>query len=291
MTRFRRCTRSLAVVCALALGSIASAADATATPDVRVSASERRATALLERAVEQVERHGEPGTTAFSRQAEFVDRDLYVYALTIDGRFLASGGASAALIGQNVLAETDLEGKPFFREMIDIAKAEGAGRLSYRWFNPADSHGEPKLALFRRVGDIIVAVGFYPPRADPAQARALLKKAARALADDSGKALAEFQRLNGPFIRDDLYVFAVDLASGKFIAHGATPSLIGTDARQLRDPDGRPIITEMIERAGRSDSGELDYIWRNPATRKLEHKHTYFRIEGGRLVGVGYYTR
>ena len=50
-------------------------------------------------------------------------------------------------------------------------------------------------------------------------------------------------------------------------------------------------ITEMIERAGRSDSGELDYIWRNPATRKLEHKHTYFRIEGGRLVGVGYYTR
>lgn len=290
MTLSRRCA-GVALACALGLGLVGTGLDATAAPDVRVSQREGRAAALLARAVEHVERYGQQGTAAFSRQAEFIDRDLYVYALTIDGLFLASGGASAALIGQNVLTETDLDGKPFFREIVEIAKAKGAGRVSYHWFNPADSHGEPKLALFRRVGEVIVAVGFYPPRASPAQAKTLLKRATQALASDTGTALADFQRLNGPFIRDDLYVFAVDLASGKFIAHGATPSLIGTDASELQDPDGRRVITEMIERAGRTEGGELDYIWRNPVTGKLEHKHTYFSIAGGRLVGVGYYTR
>lgn len=289
--RFRTCFRSLALACVLGLGTLASAVSAAETAPVLVSERESRAAALLERAVTHVEKYGEQGCAAFSRQAEFIDRDLYVYALTTDGRFLASGGASAVLIGQNVLAETDLEGKPFFRQIVDIAKSKGEGRIEYRWFNPADSRGEPKLTMFRRVGEVIVAVGFYPPRATPAQARTMLKNASRALERESASALKEFQQLNGRFVRDDLYVFVVDINSGKFIAHGASPELIGSDVRELKDPDGRPVITEMLERAARSKDGELDYIWRNPVTGKLEHKHTYFRVEQGRLIGVGYYTR
>ncbi|MCB1905734.1 MAG: cache domain-containing protein [Rhodocyclaceae bacterium] len=255
------------------------------------SSEQARADALLDRAAAHVARLGIAGVHAFSRQAEFVDRDLYVYALDINGRFLASGGASAVLIGDNVLDEVDVEGKPFFREIVDIARRDGEGRITYRWFNPADSSGEPKLTSFRRVGDIIVAVGYYPPRATPAQARRLLARAGQALAGDPNQALAEFQRLNGPFVRDDLYVFVVDVASGRFLAHGASPVLVGSDGRQLRDPDGRPVVTEMLDRAARSGDGELDYIWRNPVTGKLEHKHTYFTVSGGRLIGVGYYTR
>src|SRR5690606_26438595 len=79
---------------------------------------EKRAAALLERAAQHLATGGEAALADFSRQGEFVDRDLYVYALAPDGRFLASGGSSAALIGQNVAGRTDSAGKAFFREIL-----------------------------------------------------------------------------------------------------------------------------------------------------------------------------
>jgi len=285
-------TLSIRRLLGLAAVLVALAGQAIAQQDgVYGSEQQQRATALLERAVRHIEQHGAAGTADFSRQAQFVDRDLYVYALDVDGRFLASGGASAVLIGQNVEHETDLAGRPFFREIIELARRDGGGRIEYRWFNPADRGGEPKLTEFRRVGDIIVAVGYYPPRASREQAKALLKSAVKALSRDSGKALSQFQNLHGPFIRDDLYVFVVDTDSGRFLAHGSSPQLVGTDAHALHDPDGRAVVSEMLERAARSGNGELDYIWRNPVTGRLEHKHTYFTKANNRLVGVGYYTR
>lgn len=258
---------------------------------VVVTPLEKRATALLERAVKHVEAQGEAGTAAFSREAAFVDRDLYVYALRMDGHFLASGGFSAGMAGSNVLNYTDTDGKAFFREMLDKARETGQGRIEYRWYNPADSRGEPKTTLFRKVGEVVVAVGYFSPRATPVQAKAMLKAAEKALRADPRAALAEFQGADGRFIRDDLYVFAVDLGSKRFVAHGASPALIGTDALALRDPDGRPIVREMLDAARNEADGEFEYRWVNPVSGKTEMKHSYFRQVGGTLLGVGYYRR
>lgn len=252
---------------------------------------EKRAAKLLDRAAKHVQAKGEAALADFSRQGPYVDRDLYVYAVAADGRFLASGGSSAALIGQNVNATTDAAGKPFFREMLEIAAAKGEGRVEYRWLNPADQREEPKVTLFRKVGDVIVAVGFYAPRATPAQAKAMLDDAAAALTRDAAGTLPEFQKISGRFIQDDLYVFVVDMADGRFLAHGATPTLVGRDGRELRDPNGKAMVADMISIAKKKGQGELDYAWHNPTTGKLESKHSYFRAVDGKLVGVGYYTR
>ncbi|MCK0508015.1 cache domain-containing protein [Aromatoleum anaerobium] len=287
--------RVLVLTLGLALGTgfLPSPAHATDAESVRLFDSElgKRATALLERAVRHIEQNGEKGAADFSRQANFVDRDLYAYAVRIDGRFLASGGSSAALIGDNVLDYTDIEGKAFFREMIELARAKGGGQVEYRWFNPADSRGDPKLTLFRKVGEVIVAVGFYPPRATPVQARAMLRDAAKAMKADATRALAQFRRLDGPFIHDDLYVFVIDMADGRFLAHGATPALVGSNGYELLDPNGKPIVSEMLKVAAKKGDGELDYSWRNPTTGKVEKKHSYFRAVDGKLVGVGYFQR
>ncbi len=89
--------------------------------------------------------------------------------------------------------------------------------------------GEPKRTLFRRVGDIIVAVGgFYPSRATAFQARNFLDAAIKAMVTDEKAALVEFGQPEGRFIQDDLYVFVVDMQQGKFIAHGATPALLAS---------------------------------------------------------------
>lgn len=52
-------------------------------------------------------------------------------------------------------------------------------------------------------------MGFYIPRATEGQARTLLDQAAAAVQKDSKRALVDFNDLNGPFVQDDLYVFAV----------------------------------------------------------------------------------
>ncbi|WP_246265600.1 cache domain-containing protein [Aromatoleum diolicum] len=287
--------RVLALTLGLAFGTgfLTTPAQAADAESIRLFDSElgKRATALLDRAVRHVEQNGEKGTADFSRQADFVDRDLYAYAVRLDGRFLASGGSSAALIGDNVLDYTDVAGKAFFREMIELAKAKGSGQVEYRWFNPADSRGEPKVTMFRKVGEVVVAVGFYPPRATPVQARAMLKDAAKAMTADAKSALAQFQRLDGPFVHDDLYVFVIDMADGRFLAHGATPTLVGSNGFEVRDPNGKPIVTEMVKLVAKKGDGELDYSWQNPTTGRVEKKHSYFRAVDGKLVGVGYFQR
>ena len=280
----------------LVLGSAGSLPVAAQSPlhgDTHLSErwNEKRASQLLDRAVRHVAAVGPDALADFSRQGKFIDGDLYVYALTTDGRFLASGGSSASLIGSNVSASTDAAGKPFFREMLDQARSDETGRVTYRWLNPVEDREESKLTLFRKVGDIIVAVGFYSPRATAAQAQQLLDRASSALDSDPAAALAAFQQADGKFMLDDLYVFVVNIDDGRFLAHGASPALVGRNGHDLRDPKGKPIITDMINIARRKGSGELDYAWRNPTTTKLESKHTYFRAVNGKLLGVGYYTR
>ncbi|MEO6354771.1 MAG: cache domain-containing protein, partial [Burkholderiaceae bacterium] len=101
----------------------------------------------------------------------------------------------------------------------------------------------------------------------------------------------DFQLIDGRFVRDDLYVFAVDLESGRFLAHGASPALVGTDAHALQDTNGRHVISLMINTLKSKESGELEYQWLNPISGKTELKHSYFRAVDGKLVAVGYYHR
>ena len=262
-----------------------------ATDATGASQDALRADALLEKAVARYRKDTAKALSDFNRSKEFVDGELYVYVISNSGEMLASGGPSAALIGQNVAGLTDAEGKPFLREMLDKAQANGAGVVQYRWLNRVDNKVERKVAYFRKIDGKIIAVGFYIARASPAQAQALLGRAVDALSADPAKAIEAFNRIRGDFSEDDLYVFVVNLADNRFVAHGVDRRLVGTDALSLRDREGKPIIRQMIEAVSSKDQSELDYVWPNPVTGRSENKHTFFRKSGGMLVGVGYYTR
>jgi cytochrome c len=92
-------------------------------------------------------------------------------------------------------------------------------------------------------------------------------------------------------VHDDLYVFAVSLDDARFLAMGANPALVGTDAGVMKDAAGKPIIAEMIALARTKGSGTVDYVWRNPLTNKVENKHSLIERIDNYLIGVGYYTR
>jgi cytochrome c len=86
----------------------------------------------------------------------------------------------------------------------------------------------------------------------------------------------------------DLYPFIYDL-SGRCVAHGARPALIGKNLLELKDQDGKYLIREMVDIARGPGSGWVNYKWPNPLNNKIEDKTSYVEKMGDYFVGVGVY--
>lgn len=152
----------IALACALAQTAALSTYAATPAANATVSAQDAaQAQALLQRAVALYKEIKDLALAHFSPQGEFVKDDLYVYVVSTKGVLLASGGLSSSWIGENVAGQKDAAGKPFIREMLDKAQTKGSGTVEYHWLNPATNKTEPKVAYFQKVGDRIIAVGYY----------------------------------------------------------------------------------------------------------------------------------
>ena len=132
------------VVLACALVQIALRADAA----MAEAADAARAQALLERAVAHYKEVEESALAAFGRNGKFIEGELYVYVISTKGVMLASGGPSSALIGRDVSDLQDAAGKPFFREMLDKAKASGSGAVEYYWLNSHRQQDAAQACVF-----------------------------------------------------------------------------------------------------------------------------------------------
>ena len=118
------------------------------------------AKAMLDKAVAFYKAYGpEKAFAAFNdRKGPFVDRDLYVFALDLNGKILAHG-AKTQLIGKS------MKEKNFIAEMLAVAKSKGAGTVDYRWENPRYVESfvvvEDKTAYIEKVGGVVLGCGYY----------------------------------------------------------------------------------------------------------------------------------
>ncbi|WP_431080319.1 cache domain-containing protein [Pseudomonas thivervalensis] len=248
------------------------------------------ARALLEKALAYYHDNGDKAFAAFSRQGEFVDKDRYVFVVDTQGVMLASGGPSSALIGRDVSEVLGPDLRKAFKDALKTPEASGIQQAEYRWQNWADGKVERKHVYFQRVGERILAVGYYLPRASAEQARALLDKASNDLLKNEKATLTAVNSLKGGYLQDDLYVFVVDLDTRRYVGHGTNLRLINTDFAKIKDPDGKPVGEPILAMIGKQDVGEYGYRWKNPVTGKVEDKHAYLKKVGHFLVAVGYYS-
>ncbi|WP_421525916.1 cache domain-containing protein [Pseudomonas yamanorum] len=248
------------------------------------------AKALLEKALAYYQTKGDKAFAAFSRQGEFVDQDRYVFVVNTKGVLLASGGPSSALIGRNVSEVLGPDLNKSFKDALAVPEGSGIQQADYRWQNWNDGKVERKHVYYQRVGQRILAVGYYLPRATPEHARALRNKAVKALEKDPVGTLKAINAMQGGFLQDDLYVFVVDLDTQRYVAHGTTPRLVNTDFSKIKDPDGKPVGEPILAVMAEQDQGEYTYRWKNPVTGKVENKHAYLRKTGHFMVAVGYYS-
>ena len=251
---------------------------------------DKAALALLEKALAYYHDHGDKAFAAFSRQGEFVDKDKYVFVLDTKGTMLASGGPSSALIGRDVSEVLGPDLQKAFKDALLVPEGNGIQTAEYRWQNWADGKVERKRVYYQRIGQRILAVGYYLPRASAEQAKALLDKAAADLAKDEQATLKSINSLQGGFLQDDLYVFVVNLDNQRYLAHGTNLRLINTDFGKIKDPEGKPVGEPILALMATQDQGEYQYRWKNPVTGKVENKHAYLKKVGNRLVAVGYYS-
>ena len=122
------------------------------------------------------------------------------------------------------------------------------------------------------------------------EATAMVKKAADYMkVNGNDKAFTEISNPKGQFIDRDLYVFVTD-TSGKSVAHGGNPQMIGQDLSDLKDAEGKP-ITKGLLAAASNGSGTYSYKYLNPVSKAIEPKTTYVQKVGDYVVGAGAYTK
>lgn len=121
-------------------------------------ASLDEAKAMAEKAAAFLKAEGrDKAIAAFNGDAQFKDRDLYVFAMNPDGTNIAHG-ANPALVGKNLMSLRDPSGKQFVKDMTEV---KGQGWVDYSWQNPTTKAVEPKRSYVIRQGDVVLGVGAY----------------------------------------------------------------------------------------------------------------------------------
>jgi cytochrome c len=128
-------------------------------------ATAKEAQAFVKNAVAYLKKHGEKKAFAdFAdiKNAQFHDRDLYLFVYDLNGVNVAHGN-NPKMVGKNLREMKDADGTPIIKTFIDVANVKGSGWVDYMWPNPVTKVIEHKSSYIERVGNLIIGAGIYRP--------------------------------------------------------------------------------------------------------------------------------
>ena len=134
------------------------------------------------------------------------------------------------------------------------------------------------LAFFGSVGTAAAA-----EYGTPAEAKAMLEKAAVAVKADKAKALVMFTKGEGGFKDRDLYPYCGG-PDGNFTAH---PTLVGKSLKDLKDKAGKPLGEEVYAAAKVGSIAEVTYLWLRPGQTDPLVKVAFVAKKGAQVCAVG----
>jgi cytochrome c len=146
---------ALPIAIALSLaGSLAHAADGGATPE--------QATAMVKKGIAFIKASGNDKGYAeiTSKTSQFKHQDLYLVVYGLDGTVHAHG-ANEKMVGRNLIELKDVDGKPFVKERVEMAKANASFWQDYKFTNPESKKIEPKTMYCERLDQSVVCGGIY----------------------------------------------------------------------------------------------------------------------------------
>ncbi|WP_128692954.1 cache domain-containing protein [Methanoculleus taiwanensis] len=268
------------------------------------TASAEELVAFVEQAYAFAGEHGKDAAIeAFNDpNGEFVRGDLYIFAYDYAGTTLVLPH-EPEIVGTNRIDLRDANGVPFIREMIGVA-GNGSGFFRYHYPNPEAGFAiEPKLSYVMRVDETWwLGAGIYGQEAEAASpqvdadrhAKAQIVRfvedaAAYARTNGREAALAAFMDRNGPFVMQEVYIYALDF-NGTCLALPYQPDLVGTSMIDLSDTYGVNVTRVEIDLA-REGGGFIFYHYPNPARNfTVEPKMSYVQqVDETWWIGAGIY--
>jgi cytochrome c len=120
----------------------------------------------------------------------------------------------------------------------------------------------------------------------------LVEKAA-AMFQDQGKeaALKAINDSKGPFVKGELYVFAVT-TNNVLIGHPYEHAMRRLSINSLKDADGTALGYLFMKAMEKQGSGWAEYPWAKPGADKPSRKRTFLKMVPNEnlFVGAGYYA-
>jgi signal transduction histidine kinase len=119
--------------------------------------------ALADKALEMFKSRGIEATLkALNSQNVLTDKEIYVFALTIDNTVVAHP-YKPSLVGANLNDETDANGKYYAREFTSVVMTKGSGWVQYWWRRPGEKKPRLKRTYVVRVPgrDLYIGIGYY----------------------------------------------------------------------------------------------------------------------------------
>jgi cytochrome c len=146
---------ALPIAAALSLAcSLAVAAEGGATPE--------QATAMVKKGIAFIKANGNDKGFAeiTSKTSQFKHQDLYLVVYGLDGTVHAHG-ANEKMVGRNLIELKDVDGKPFVKERVEMAKVNATFWQDYKFTNPESKKIEPKTMYCERLDQSVVCGGIY----------------------------------------------------------------------------------------------------------------------------------
>ena len=154
MTRNKFLGAVLGGVMAMAVGSALANGDKATAPE---------AEAMVKKVIAEIKAKGKDGVYADitkGKTGPWVDRDLYPVVYDLSGKCLAHG-ANSKMVGKDFSDATDVDGVPYVKHRMDLAKSKGTFWQDYKFTNPTTKKIEPKSMYCERLDDTAVCAGIY----------------------------------------------------------------------------------------------------------------------------------
>jgi len=125
-------------------------------------ATRDEAVAMVKKAVAFWKANGDEKTFAAitEKKGQFSDRDLYLVVYGLDG-VVHAHGANEKMVGRNLMELTDVDGKAFVKERVEMAQKQASFWQDYKFTDPVTKKIEPKQSYCERVDKYALCGGVY----------------------------------------------------------------------------------------------------------------------------------
>ena len=237
---------------------------------------------VVAKVADTVAQYAAEGQDAFEAINEGTLTEHYPFVLDKAATKMIANGAFPYMAGaaQDTFGEAD---RPLDHILADISR-DGGTWVNHMFPNPDTGVVQQKRSWLYMHDGHIFGSGYY---LHDSQVQSLVNEAVdlyRSVGDDALGMITPDERI----ITDELYVFVLDVANATTLAHGITPSEVGTVSDTLSHKSSKPYdqIINELELYGHT---WVSYVFLNPDAGTPQLKRAWLHLHDGYAFISGYY--